>query len=264
MSFNPYASEDFNRIKTKAAKSYEEQKADREAAAKQVDHPLMEGKKLDMSAQELKNFTKAMGHDEFRKGLDAYIDEISDPKHKPEMQQYLRQLEAQGDLPPGTILIQPQKGFCLKTTVKRLTSETTMSYFDQKCFINVCFHEKVDKPQKERVTSPSGETGYNWRLPYRVSKLRYDQDNKKQVCTTYDVVFHTDVVEFLPHPEYKKFVADTAIDGVGQVLAENKEKVSRDYKILKNLDCKGGEPSLMTVKELTGNPLVDNMDIDNV
>jgi hypothetical protein len=97
-----------------------------------------------------------------------------------------------------------------------------------------------------------------------VSKLRYDQDNKKEVCTTYDVVFHTDVMQFLVHPEYKKFVADTALDGIGQVLAENKEKVSRDYKIMKNLDCKGGEPSLMTVKELTGNPLVDNMDLDNV
>lgn len=49
--------------------------------------------------------TKAMGKEEFRKGLDDYIDEISDPKHKPEMQQYLRQLEEQGDLPPGTIMI---------------------------------------------------------------------------------------------------------------------------------------------------------------
>ena len=85
MSFNPYASEDFNRIQTKAAKSREEQEAEREAAAKQVDHPLMAGKKLDMTAGELKNFTKAMGHDEFRKGLDDYLDEISDPKHKPEM-----------------------------------------------------------------------------------------------------------------------------------------------------------------------------------
>ena len=134
----------------------------------------MEGKKLDMSSQELKNFTKAMSHDEFRKGLDDYLDEISDPKHKPEMQQYLRQMEEQGELPPGTILIQPKKGFCLKTTVKKLTSEQTKSYFEQKCFVNVCFHEKVEKPQREYVTAPNGESGYNWKLPYRVSKIRYD------------------------------------------------------------------------------------------
>lgn len=30
---------------------------------------------------------------------------------------------------------------------------------------------------------------------------------------------------------------------------------------MKNLACKGGEPSLMTVKISTDNPLLDNMDI---
>jgi hypothetical protein len=28
-----------------------------------IDHPLMEGKKIDMTKQELKTFTKAMGED---------------------------------------------------------------------------------------------------------------------------------------------------------------------------------------------------------
>lgn len=79
MSFNPYASEDFNRIQTKAEKDYETQKKEREEAANQVDHPLMEGKKLDMSAKELNNFTKAMGKKDFRDMLGDYVDEISDP-----------------------------------------------------------------------------------------------------------------------------------------------------------------------------------------
>ena len=43
MSFNPYASEDFNRMKVKAEKSFEEQKAEREAAKNQVDNPLKPG-----------------------------------------------------------------------------------------------------------------------------------------------------------------------------------------------------------------------------
>ena len=50
----------------------------------------MPGKKLDMDMNELKTFTKAMGEQEFRNGLNDYVDEISNPKHKPEMQQYLR------------------------------------------------------------------------------------------------------------------------------------------------------------------------------
>jgi hypothetical protein len=65
----------------------------------------------------------------------------------------------------------------------------------------------------------------------------------------------------LAYTEFQKFVADTAIDGVGRVLAENKEKISTDYKILKNIKCKGGEPSMMTVKIESSNPLLNNIDI---
>jgi hypothetical protein len=56
-------------------------------------------------------------------------------------------MEEQGDLPPGTKLIQPTAGFCIKTTVKKLMSEVSKTFFDQKCFINVCFHEEVEKPE---------------------------------------------------------------------------------------------------------------------
>ena len=38
--------------------------------------------------------------------------------------------------------------------------------------------------------------------------------------------------------------------------------MSTDYKIMKNLVCKGGEPSLMTVKEEQENPLLANMDVE--
>lgn len=35
------------------------------------------------------------------------------------------------------------------------------------------------------------------------------------------------------YEEFKKFVSDTAVNGVGQVCAEDREKVSTDYKIMK-------------------------------
>ena len=127
-----------------------------------------------MSHNELKNFTNAMGQREFRNILNDYVDEISDPAHKPEMQQYLKQMEAQGDLPPGTTLIQPTVGFCMKTSCKKLVSERNKSFFDQKCFINICFHEKVPKAEKKEVIDKDGQKGFNWSLPYRVSQLRHD------------------------------------------------------------------------------------------
>lgn len=109
-------------------------------------------------------------------------------------------------------------------------------------------HEHIQKPVRNYVTTPDGKSGYQWSLPYTVSKPRHDQDKNGTLCQTYDVVFNRDIGDFLFNPDFKKFVADTAIDGVNRVLAEHKEKVSSDYKILKNLKCKGGEPGLMTVK----------------
>lgn len=88
-----------------------------------------------------------------------------------------------------------------------------------------------------------------------------DQDAKKEVCTTFDVVFHDAIQQHLIHTEFQKFVADTAIDGIRRVLAETNEKVSTDYKIMKNLRCKGEEPALMTVKKNeSDNPLLANLD----
>jgi len=95
---------------------------------------------------------------------------------------------------------------------------------------------------------PNGQRGTSWSLPYRVSKGKPDQDNKGTLCMTYDVVFHPDVAKCSVYPEFKKFVADTAIDGVNKVVAENKEKVSSDYKILKHITCKGERPNKMLVK----------------
>ena len=85
---------------------------------------------MDATMGEVKAFSKAMEKDEFRGMLNDYVDEISDPKHKPEMKQYLKQMEEQGDLPPGTALIQPKAGFCAKTTVKKMVSERNKTYFD--------------------------------------------------------------------------------------------------------------------------------------
>lgn len=99
-------------------------------SGEQVDHPLFEGKKLDMSKQELKYFTKAMEQPEFRSILNDYVKEISDPGNQKEYETYLRQLEEQGELPVGTKLIKPRALFCIKTQSKKLISDINKQYFD--------------------------------------------------------------------------------------------------------------------------------------
>jgi hypothetical protein len=55
-------------------------------------------------------------------------------------------------------------------------------------------------------------------------------------------------------------VCDTAVEGIGKVLASNKETISKDYKIMQNLRCKGGKPASITVKIETDNPLINSLD----
>ena len=162
---NPYASEESSRMRLTPKPKQEEQG---------IDHPLAEGKKLDITREELRTFTKAMGDDKFKSMMNDYVDEISDPKHRPELDQYLRELEERGELPPGTKLIQPIAGFCIKSTSKKMVSDIKKTFFDQKTFVNICFHEEVDKPVKEMKTNADGKTGTAWQLPYRVSKGKPD------------------------------------------------------------------------------------------
>lgn len=114
------------------------------------------------------------------------------------------------------------------------------------------------------MTQPDGKKGNSWELPYRISKGKPDQDNKGALCMTYDCVFHPDVSKFCIYPEFKKFTCDTAIDGVNKVVVENKEKISTDYKVLKHINCKGERPHQMMFKEVNKNPLLANMDLNNV
>lgn len=260
---NPYASESSNRFSVKSTPKPQPEETKGPMGNAQIDHPLFEGKKMDMSHQELKAFTKAMEQEEFKTILNDYIKEISDPKNQAEYETYLRQLEEAGDLPVGTKLIKPAAAFCIKTTAKKLVSDINKQYFDQKTFINICMHEAIQKPKREYVSNHNGQSGYAWSLPYSVSKNRHDQDTKGNLCSTFDVVFHTDIANFLlQSSDFKKFVADTAIDGVNRVLAEHKEKCSTDYKILKHVKCKGGEPGLLQVKVEMQNKLLSNVDAD--
>jgi hypothetical protein len=50
----------------------------------------MDGKKMDMSKDELTAFTKGMEQKEFRDILNDYVDEISNPEHVPEQRAYLK------------------------------------------------------------------------------------------------------------------------------------------------------------------------------
>ena len=243
-SFNPYADK----------KPKQEPEIDSE-------FKFLKDKALGVTRNEIKGLVKAMESHEFRDIMSEYMKDISDPKNKEELEQYLTQWEENGELPPNTKLIRPTAGFWLKTTSTKLLNRKEKKYFEQKTFINVTSHEFIEAPRKiERINN--GKKGYTFELPYRVSKGRPDQDVKGEICTTYDVVFNPEVIKMtlLYSGEFLKFVWSTAIDGVNKVIAHEGEKVSNDYKIMRKMRCKGGKPASITAKIETSNPIINSMD----
>lgn len=243
-SFNPYADK----------KPQQEPEIDSE-------FKFLKDKTLGVTRNEMKGLSKAMESQEFRDIMSEYMNDISDPKHKDELEKYLTQCEENGELPPNTKLIRPTAGFCLKTTSTKLLNRKEKKFFEQKTFINVTSHEFIEAPRKvERMNN--GKRGYTFELPYRVSKGRPDQDVKGDICTTYDVVFNPEVIKmtFAYSGEFLKFVCDTAIDGVNKVVANEGEKVSSDYKVMRKMRCKGGKPASITAKIETSNPIINSMD----
>jgi hypothetical protein len=43
-----------------------------------------------------------------------------------------------------------------------MVSDIKKTFFEQKVFINVCWHESVDKPKQVPATQPNGERGMSW------------------------------------------------------------------------------------------------------
>lgn len=141
-------------------------------------------------------------------------------------------------------LLKPSPEFCIKTSLKGKNDLK----FTSKLFINVCSTEEIQRPTFETL-SKEGSTGQNWKIPHITNKPRYDQDNKKNVCSTIDVAFHPYTFDLMrKNPQFEKLVCSTAIDSTEKQIKERNEVISKDYKILKKIKCKGGEPSTMAVR----------------
>jgi len=187
---------------------------------------------------ELTALNKAMKKTEFRSLLNEYVDEISDPKNKDEYEAYIKQLEQGGEL-PGKVVIRPEAQFCIKSQAK---SETNRPY---KVFINLCSSDKIKPPKKEQQ-----ERGASWDIPYAMNIGRHDQDSAGATCYTYDCAFHPDAFQ-IAHmlPKFQQIMCDIAVEGAGKWLLRQKETLSPDYKLMKKLRCKGGEPGSIVVSE---------------
>jgi dynein assembly factor 2 len=195
-----------------------------------------------MTRDELRNLLKAMGKEGFDEIMEEYMKEISDPNNVKETNEYLRNAEQTKDLPSNVKLAQPGKGFCLKSekySIKRPAAR-------QKVYVNICSYDGVGKPFENPPSSNM------WSLPHLINKGRNDQTNKGKLCTTYDVIFHSEAIKKANSSlAFKKFVCDSAVNGINNnLLKASEEKISNDYTIKSKYEYKGKEVAYMNVHAL--------------
>jgi dynein assembly factor 2 len=106
--------------------------------------------------------------------LSEYMVEISDPKNKEEYDQYLKQMEKEGELPKHMKLVKLQPEFCFRTHI----ISTKNKKHEMKFFINMCSTEYMEKPSCQPGPSDKGEKGFSWQVPNSMGKIRYDQDKR--------------------------------------------------------------------------------------
>ena len=199
-----------------------------------------------ITRKEARDLLTALDKPEFGGLMDDYIKEISNPNNIKETNQFLKESEEKKDLPANVRLAKPKEGFCIRSekyNIKRPSQR-------KKVFINIVSLEEVQEPISDNNNM--------WKLPYLLNQGRHDQDKKGKYCTTYDVVFNPKAIELANgNLAFKKFVCDTAIEGINnQILAKEEEKISKDF-IIKKFNYKGIEVAYVNVHTLNKGEMDD-------
>ncbi|CAM9140701.1 unnamed protein product [Phaeothamnion confervicola] len=177
----------------------------------------LQGDTFEMTTEESDRFLKAFKEEEFRKMFSEYVDEIQDPKHRAENEEYLRVLEGNNQVPSGKRLIRPTPCFVLKTTYASkggASSSRGAAAAREKLFVNVVASEVMEKPSSAAVKG-----GSQWTLPHAAGPPRVEKDRRGSAATAIDVCFHPRAMELLAgSPALRELMASTALETAGKVL----------------------------------------------
>ena len=202
-----------------------------------------------ITRKEARDLLTALDKPEFGGLMDDYIKEISNPNNIKETNQFLKESEEKKDLPANVRLAKPKEGFCIRSEKYNIKTPSQR----KKVFINIVSLDEVQEPQNNDTNM--------WKLPYLLNPGRHDQDKKGKYCTTYDVVFNPKAIELAnSNLAFKKFVCDTAIEGINnQILSKEEEKISKDF-VMKKFNYKGLEVSYVNVHSLNKGEMDDRKD----
>jgi dynein assembly factor 2, axonemal len=205
---------------------------------------------LKLTKEEETRLTKSFKEPEFKKLLGEYMQEISDPKNRAEYEQYINQMESDDKVPKDMKIIKPKGGFVVKT--KKIGSVVKGDASQDKCFINVCCAEELEKPSFKNTAK-----GQNWSLPHMIGPPHMVQDKKGLPCMTFEVCFHPETLDKARSNEnFKKMVASVAFNAIKtnyKKFAGTECDLDENYRILRGVKAFGGKPTMLSMKKDKGN-----------
>lgn len=174
---------------------------------------------LNITTDELNRLSKAMKDEKFRELLHEYAQEISNPENKKKYEEELTQLEQERG--NEVKFIHPIAHHVLKTSVNE----------KEKCFINICSNNLINKPTCEAGRAENGQLGQCWSLPHSLTPGRPDRDSKGNKYMIYDVIFHPDTLYIADkNKRFMKLVNSTAIQGVENAFNVTLDKANTIFK----------------------------------
>lgn len=198
----------------------------------------------DMNSDDLCRVNKAMKDPKFKDFMQEYWDEMTADGNREEYDKYLEQLEAKNELPPGTELLRSDPGCCVRTNMRFKSGQV------QKLFLNICQSDLIEDISITTETGKEGEKGNRVSLPYSLGPPRPDKTIKnKDNCMTADFAVGTyTFLEIERKPQLLKMIVDIAASNLQRQFFKDHEEVMKDFTLLKNMKCKGGEPYMMSVQ----------------
>ena len=201
--------------------------------------------KIGFSDEESGKFQKAFSDPEFRKMFADYMDELQDPAHREETENYISQLEGEQKVPPGKELIRPAPGFVAKTYKEDKAGKDSKG---DKIWINIVASDKITKPSM--APGPGGK-GESWSLPYSLGPPHMEKDNSESNVSTFDCCYHPEALEKAKQrKQFQSMLVQTAIDGVESAYAKQNQPTTllkSNFHILKGVSYKSGIISAMMV-----------------
>jgi dynein assembly factor 2 len=167
----------------------------------------------DLTASEQRRLMECMKEPKFLELLSEYAKEISDPKNREENEQYLRELEKEGNLSNiNCQIIFPQPCFCVQTRV--INDE------NKPLFLNICSSDKIGRIEEVKTTDCSGKQGINYSIPLCISKKKIE--SKYQV---YDVTYHPETsIRALGNVKFQQMIIQLAVETIERNYGEKLEQ----------------------------------------